>query len=345
MKGLATCPGQVGRQKKSLHDCSTGAADPVAAMTCRSEIADLVHSVEKSVFLASRLQSTSVKAPIEDVGRGRMQREGAVRAIGRGLAVLRAINQHSSLDMTSIAKVTSLPYPTACRIVETLIDEGMVEREPGRKFYRPTCLVRTLSHGFGAGDDLAAASRTAIEDVTRSILWPLAVCSRVGSTMMIRAASHRLSPKTLTIYHPGYTFPISGCCAGLTYLAFCLADERRAILTGLEQSGEFCSAYARRALTLKLDDIRRRGFASVERCQNNANPGKTSALAAPVIVDGECRGTLTLTVFASAMSIAEAIEQFSGTLLATTAIITDKLASRSVTGIEQLACSRDQNMI
>ena len=274
-----------------------------------------------------------------------MQREGAVRAIGRGLAVLRVINQHSSLDMASIAKATSLPYPTACRIVETLIDEGMVEREPGRKSYRPTCLVRTLSHGFSEGDGLGAASRTTIEDVTRSILWPLAVCSRVGSTMIIRASSHRLSPKTLTIYHPGYTFPVLGCCAGLTYLAFCPADEREAILTGVEQSADYSSAYAQRVMTLKFDEIRRQGFASMERCQNNAHPGKTSAMAAPIMVDGECRGTLTMTVFASVMSMAAAIEQFSGMLLDTTAIIANKLASSDMTLVGQCAYSPEPTTV
>ena len=266
-----------------------------------------------------------------------MQRDGAIRAIGRGLAVLRAINQHASLDMASIAKATSLPYPTACRIVETLIDEGMVEREPGRKSYRPTCLVRTLSHGYAASDDLAAASKTTIDDVTRAILWPLAVCSRVGSAMMINMSSHRLSPKTLTIYHPGYTIPILGCSAGIVYLAFCDEKEREVILNGLELSGDLGGTYTRRTLLLTAQDIRRRGFGFTERCRNNANPGKTSSLAAPILIDGVCKGTLTLTFYASVMSVAEGIEQFTGTLLETASTISKNLTARNAADFQACA--------
>ena len=117
--------------------------------------------------------------------------------------------------------------------------------------------------------------------------------------------------------------------------------EREAILNGLEQSGELSSDYARRGLTLTFDEIRRQGFASIERCQHNANPGKTSSMAAPIMLDGECRGTLTLTVFASVMSVSDAIARFSGTLLATATSIADVLASGGLAGSQPCACARN----
>jgi IclR family mhp operon transcriptional activator len=256
-----------------------------------------------------------------------MEQDGAVRAIGRGLAVLKAINLHGSLNMMSIAKATALPYPTACRIVDTLIDEGMIEREPGRKFYRPTSMVRTLSHGYSPEDDLAAAARGAIGDLTRAILWPLTVCSRVGSAMMIRESSHRISPKTLNIYYPGHTMPMLGGSAGLVYLASCGNDERESVLQSLEQSGELGGAYTRRALDNMFDDVRRQGFGHFERCSNNANPGKTSSLSTPIMVDGVCEGTLTVVVFSSALSVVEAIDLYAGTLCETASTIAENLVA------------------
>jgi IclR family mhp operon transcriptional activator len=271
-----------------------------------------------------------------------MEQDGSVRAIGRGLAVLRAINQHGSLNMMAIAKATMLPYPTTCRIVDTLIEEGMIEREPGRKFYRPTPLVRSLSHGYRPEDDLAAAARPAISGLTRSILWPLTVCSRVGSTMMIRESSHKISPKTLNIYYPGHTFPMLGGSAGITYLASCSADEREAVLKSLEQSGELGGAYTRSVLTNTFEDVRRQGFSVYERCHNNANPGKTSSLSAPIMVDGSCEGTVTVVFFASAMTMAEGIERYAEPVCTIAGVIAGNLTPSGGDHAPAIVATRDR---
>ena len=268
-----------------------------------------------------------------------MERDGSVRAIGRGLAVLKAINQHGSMNMNSIAKATALPYPTACRIVDTLIDEGMIEegaaasstaeREPGRKFYRPTMLVKALSHGYRFEDRLASAARATINDVTRSILWPVTVSTRIGSSMVICESSHRISLKTLLVYYPGHTFPILGVSAGIVYLASCGADERDAVLTSLDQSGELGDAYSRRALERTFDDAKRRGFASYERCLHNTNPGKTSALSVPIMVDGSSVATVTVIYLSSAMTGADAIARYAEILFEAAGVIAGNLSAEA----------------
>jgi IclR family transcriptional regulator, mhp operon transcriptional activator len=259
-----------------------------------------------------------------------MERDAGVRAIGRGLAVLRAINQNAPLDLTSIAKATGLPYPTVCRVVETLVDEGMIEREPCRKRYRPTSLVQTLSQGFRPEDQLVIAAEAPIHDVTREVLWPLTICSRVGSNMIIRASSHRISPKTLNHYYPGYSIPILGCSAGIAYLAFCGDGEREIVLDALEQGGEIGGSYGRRSIERTFAEVRKRGFAQTERCQNNANPGKTSSIAAPFFLQGECAGAVTLTVYSSVMTAAEAAEHYSATVSELAQRISRRLDEMSV---------------
>ena len=266
-----------------------------------------------------------------------MEKDGSVRAIGRGLAVLKVINLHGSLNMMTIARLSAMPYPTACRIVDTLIDEGMIEREPSRKFYRPTSLVMSLSHGYRPEDGLAAAAKNPIRDLTRRILWPVSVCSRVGATMMIRECSHRQSPKTLNMYYPGYTIPILGCSAGTAYLAFCGADEREAVLKSLAPSPDtagpgagasFVGApFGGKNFERMLENVRQSGFASFERCHNNANPGKTSSLSAPILVDGACEGTVTIVFFSSALTTPEAIRDLAGPLCETGALIAQALAA------------------
>ena len=75
-----------------------------------------------------------------------MEKGVPIRSVSRSIAVLRAINQRGSLSMMEIARTASVPYPTACRIIQTLLHEGLVEQEPSRKNYRPTALVQSLAH-------------------------------------------------------------------------------------------------------------------------------------------------------------------------------------------------------
>jgi IclR family transcriptional regulator, mhp operon transcriptional activator len=79
-----------------------------------------------------------------------MEKGVPIRAISRGLAVLQAVNAHGALTMMEISNLSEVPYPTACRIVQTLLHEGMLEREPGGKHYRASAKVLSLSSGFMA---------------------------------------------------------------------------------------------------------------------------------------------------------------------------------------------------
>jgi IclR family transcriptional regulator, mhp operon transcriptional activator len=74
-----------------------------------------------------------------------MEKGVPIRAISRGLSVLRAVNVHGGLTMMEISHASEVPYPTACRIVQTLVYEGYLERDRGRKTYRTTTLVRELA--------------------------------------------------------------------------------------------------------------------------------------------------------------------------------------------------------
>jgi predicted transcriptional regulator of viral defense system len=86
------------------------------------------------------------------MSRGQTMEKGVpIRAISRGLSVLQSVNKHGGLTMMEIAQLAEVPYPTACRIVQTLLYEGMLEREPGRKRYRATPSVLTLSSSYHGG--------------------------------------------------------------------------------------------------------------------------------------------------------------------------------------------------
>ncbi|MGD1953987.1 MAG: helix-turn-helix domain-containing protein [Sphingomonadales bacterium] len=241
-----------------------------------------------------------------------LERGVPIRAISRGLAVLQAVNRNPPLSMTQISRTAEVPYPTACRIVQTLLTEGLIEREPSRKRYRPTALVKTLASGFHDENQLVSIARPHIIDVTKDVVWPVSLSTRVGARMMVRDSTFALTSLTLNNYYPGYTLPLAECSSGKAYMAFCDDEEREAIMDGLraldgpaEKMGVLMLQDAR-----ALDGVREAGFATQPRNVYTANPGRTSSIAVPIFADGKIHGTLALVFFASALSVDEAAEKF-----------------------------------
>jgi IclR family transcriptional regulator, mhp operon transcriptional activator len=215
--------------------------------------------------------------------------------------------------MMSIARAVQVPYPTACRVVQTLLHEGLVEREPARKRYRVTSLVQTLSTGFQSEDQLVAAGRPHIEALCRRVGWPVSLVTRVGSRMMVRDSTHKMTSLTFTNYYPGYTLPIAECATGKVYLAHCDDEERRTIIEGWKVMDNETSAMG---LLMVRDDallnrIRSDGYAMQMRNIYNAEPGKTSSLAVPVFGGGgRLVGALAIIYFAAALKPHVAVQEF-----------------------------------
>ena len=239
-----------------------------------------------------------------------------IRSISRGIAVLQAINRGQTLSMMEIAHASEVPYPTACRIVQTLLHEGLIEREPARKLYRPTALVQTLAYGFQGQGLLVGAARPHIVALTREVGWPISVTTHVGASMILRDSTHALTSLTFSEYFPGYALPILGCAAGLAYLAHTTAEERDGILRSLEllNPASLSHAHVLMRSPETIADIRRNGYATMTNMLFTENPGKTSSIAVPVPGGEGTAGVLTLAFFASAIRMEEALNRFEAEL-------------------------------
>jgi IclR family transcriptional regulator, mhp operon transcriptional activator len=238
--------------------------------------------------------------------------EYSIRSIKRGLSVLQAINRSGSLRLKDISLATDLPYPTICRIVETLVEAGMIEREESVRKYRPTALVQTLSLGYQEDHALAMRARSHIVTLCKKVNWPITIATRVGNTMMIRDSTHRLTTLTFNNYGPGYTLPLLECSVGKAYVAYCDDEERDHIISSL---GKLDTDEDRRAYSILIDGflvkrIISDGYATHEYNQYTESPGKTSSLGVPIFVDGKLAGGLGLIFFSSSMSAKDAARDF-----------------------------------
>lgn len=253
-----------------------------------------------------------------------MERGVPIRAITRGIAALSAISRDGPITMMNISKSASIPYPTACRIVQTLIHEGLVEREPSRKRYRVTSVVQTLATGFQSEDQLVAAARPHLEKLCTEVRWPISLVTRVGTHMMVRDSTHKMTSLTFTNYYPGYTLPIAESAAGKAYLAHCSKEERQTIVEAWQATDNESSKMGLSMLSdnVVLDRIRSDGFALQARNFCNEEPGKTSSLAVPVNdINGKLVGSLALIFFAAALKPEQAVVEFLPNMQKTTQAI------------------------
>ena len=257
-----------------------------------------------------------------------------IRSITRSIAALKAINRHGSLSMMEISKAAEVPYPTACRIVQTLLYEGLIEQEPSRKRYRSTALVQTLSHGFQHEDRLVKVARPHILALTERVGWPVSIAIRVGRNMMLRDSTHANTSLTFEQYYPGFTLPILDSASGKLSMAYAPDEERTNILRWMRVSQEIDLDYLAHAeMSLDVEKIRGLGYAVQGRNHFNRTPGKTSSIAVPIFLNERFEAAMTMVFFVSAMRLDGAIEQYLGDLKDTAARISDDLNAASSAAI------------
>lgn len=258
-----------------------------------------------------------------------MDRSIPIRSLSRGIAVLQAINRSGSLSLTGIAKACNLPFPTVSRLVQSLIYEGLIEREPNRRHYRPTVLVQTLSHGFQGDARLVKAARPHIVEMTRMVGWPITLSTHVGYSMVIRDSTHALSALTFNEYFPGFASPLLLSAAGLAFLAAMEAGERDDLLTSMKllenEDWEHLIAAAEDGTTLAT--IREQGYATRAFNRFTRNPGKTSSIASAVFDGENPAGAISLAFFASTMKMEEAIDRFADQIRTGAAAISAELSA------------------
>lgn len=249
-----------------------------------------------------------------------------IQSFSRAIAALKAINRNRSMTMMEISRAANVPYPTAHRIVQTLLYEGLIEQEPARKRYRPTLLVQSLSSGYQQDGVLVEAARPHIVALTRKIGWPVSIAIRVGKNMMLRDSTHANTSLTFAQYYPGFTLPLLDSASGKLSMAYADDEERTQILKWMRADQDIDPNYLAAAeLALNAEGIRARGYAVQGRNYFNHTPGKTSSIAVPIFKQGRFEAAMTLVFFASALKLENALESYLPELLATAKAIGEAL--------------------
>src|SRR5665213_3041704 len=126
-----------------------------------------------------------------------------IRSLNRGLEVLIHLNHLERAAINTLASAVRLPRTTTYRILETLRSAGYVDRDLYDDCYRPTIRVRALSDGFGDEAMVAHIAKLYIDVLGVESVWPVALATPSGGTMMIRETTDRDSPLALEQHGAG----------------------------------------------------------------------------------------------------------------------------------------------
>ena len=238
-----------------------------------------------------------------------MESTRPIRALTRGLDALTVLNLRNGATVSEVAQEIRLPRTTTYRILETLSHAGFVYRDANDDRYRLTIMVRGLSDGYDDEAWVTQIARPYIHELGKDIVWPVAVASLSGTSMMVRESTDHRSPLAVERCPAGFRVPLLASSSGRVYLAFSAPTHRDSLLDILARSTKEEDALARNRTELMkiLNDTRMQGYASAVR------PRRVSdeiSIAVPIMVDDRVLAAVTIRFSGTAVPLNLAVERF-----------------------------------
>ena len=238
-----------------------------------------------------------------------MESTRPIRALIRGLDALTVLNLRNGATVSEVAQEIRLPRTTTYRILETLSHAGFVYRDANDDRYRLTIMVRGLSDGYDDEAWVTQIARPYIHELGKDIIWPVAVASLSGTSMMVRESTDHRSPLAVERCPAGFRVPLLASSSGRVYLAFSTPTHRDSLLDILARSNreEDAPARNRPEIMKMLNDTRMQGYASAVR------PRRVSdeiSIAVPIMANDRVLAAVTIRFSGTAVPLKLAVERF-----------------------------------
>jgi IclR family mhp operon transcriptional activator len=232
-----------------------------------------------------------------------------IRALMRGLDALAVLNRRNGATVSEVAADIRLPRTTTYRVLETLCASGFVFRDTTDDRYRLTIMVRGLSDGFDDEAWINLAARPILNELGREIVWPVAISTLSGTSMMVRETTDHRSPLAVEHQAAGHRVPLLTSAAGRAYLAWCTVEQRETLVDILSRSAREEDKLARNPSELAriLAEIRTQSYAAAIRAQRVSDE---ISLAVPVRIDDRVLACLTVRFSAASVPMKVALERF-----------------------------------
>ena len=238
-----------------------------------------------------------------------MESTRPIRALSRGLDALTVLNLRNGATVSEVAQEIRLPRTTTYRILETLSHAGFVYRDTNDDRYRLTIMVRGLSDGYDDETWVTQIARPYIHELGKDLIWPVAVTSLCGTSMMVRESTDHRSPLAIERCPRGFQVPLLASSSGLVYLAFTTPTHRDSLLDILARSNreEDAPARNRPEIMKMLNNTRLQGYASAVRAHRVSDE---ISIAVPIMVDDRVLAAVTIRFSGMAVPLKLAVERF-----------------------------------
>jgi IclR family mhp operon transcriptional activator len=247
-------------------------------------------------------------------------------SLKRGLKALSLLNARETLTASELAAVVALPRTTARRVLDTLVEEGYVEKIPLEHKYRITPMVNMLSSGFSDESWIAHVAEPLLARRTVEIGWPLSIATPAGQHMMVRVSTDRLTPLALDHFSIGFKTPILHGTSGHVMLAFMSPRHRELMLRTLQSSPDPRQALARdvEGVRAMIRNVKAQGFANIVYREY-----PEASVAVPIFNGGVARACLLMGYVKSEIKPSQVRSEYVPMLQALAAEIQSRVRSGS----------------
>lgn len=252
-----------------------------------------------------------------------MSSEAEIQPISRALKILAVLNRRSTTSLKALHAETGLPKPSLLRLLSALAAVGYVEKSSGRAGYRLTARVLELSAGFSERDRIVDVAGPLMRAFTAQHRWPVTLATLGGSRMRLLFTTARDSP--LSPDRAATSFPALDSALGRAYIAFCPSEERKLILQTFAGFDDPTLGAAREPAMLEklYATIRRNGYAATGPIPGDRGLG----IAVPIMQKRHVSAAVTMRVYRSSMSEADAVRRYLAALRALADQISRALSS------------------
>jgi len=231
-----------------------------------------------------------------------------IRALLRGLEVLHVLNQRNGATVSEVATAIELPRTTTYRILETLCNAGYAYRAASDERYRLTIMVRGLSDGFDDEAWVTQIARPYMYELCTELVWPIAIATLSGSTIMVRQTTDHLSPLAVDKRGPGFRVAILTSASGICYLAHCPPEQQEALLELLMRPKRGDEQANNRKKTVDLlVETKKRGYSVWRRPRRISDE---LSFSVPIFAKDRLLAALTIRFSSTAVPETDAIARF-----------------------------------
>lgn len=156
-----------------------------------------------------------------------------VRALERGLQLLRALDDDQGRSLHELHAATGMAKPTLLRLLTTLEQQGFAWRAIGDGRYRRKMSLSEAPRGTERLRALAKVAGPHLERLQLKAIWPSDLLVVRNNRLLAVETSRRRSGLALNFYPIGFEVDMLLSAPGRAYLAWCSDKERERVLAHL----------------------------------------------------------------------------------------------------------------